>query len=51
MSEYVCKHCRDIYLVYGTSLRCDICNRKLKLTEDSEIAKLEAKWDMEKEKA
>jgi len=39
--EYVCKHCRLIYQVYGSSLRCDICNRKLKLVSMEEVAKIE----------
>lgn len=39
--EYVCKHCQLIYQVYGSSLRCDICNRKLKLIPPEEVVKIE----------
>ncbi len=41
--QYACKPCRLIYHVYGSSLRCDICNRKLKLIPPGEVTKMELK--------
>ena len=38
---YVCKHCQLSYQVYGSRLRCDVCNRKLKLTSPEGVAQIE----------
>ena len=47
--EYICKHCRLIYQVYGSRIRCDICSRKLKFVQPEELTELENKWDKQKQ--
>jgi len=42
--QYVCTHCQLIYQVYGSSLRCDICNRKLKMVSPEKITQLPKNW-------
>ena len=45
--DYVCLHCQIIYRVYGNSLKCDLCNRKLRWRDTQQVKELEQKWDIE----
>lgn len=49
--EYVCKHCKLVYCVYGDRHRCDICNRKLRFICAEELKELEGKWDSKEKSA
>ena len=42
--EFVCHHCHIIYCVYGASLRCDICGRKLRFASAERLKELEIIW-------
>ena len=42
--DYVCKHCKLVYKVYGSRLRCDLCNRKLKWCGTGLVNRLLEKW-------
>ncbi len=42
--EYVCKSCKLVYGVYGSRKRCDLCNRRLKLTSKNDVLRLLEVW-------
>ena len=42
--EYVCHHCHIIYCVYGSRLRCDLCNRRLRFADAERLKELEIIW-------
>lgn len=42
--DYVCSHCHIIYGAYGSRMRCDLCDGKLKWKSAEELIGLEKKW-------
>ena len=44
--QYVCRHCKLVYQVYGSRLLCDNCNRKLQLIPPGEVTQLLKKWEV-----
>ena len=42
--DYVCEHCKLIYVAYPRNLRCDICGSDLKWVSAKEVERLDAKW-------
>jgi len=45
--DYVCLHCHIIYREYGSLLRCDLCNRKLRWRERAKVEELGKRWTAE----
>ena len=43
--EYMCRHCKLVYKVYGDSLRCDFCNRSLQLLHPRVVDRLLREWE------
>ena len=48
--NYVCLHCHIIYVVYGNSLCCDLCGKKLRWRDEAQIKQLEQNWTTDERK-